>query len=260
MGLGTTRLGLFTALIPVLPMFFSTWETYHTHTLFLGYFNGPTEGLLLATIIMLVSAFYGPSIWRAPMSSLVGFKSILGSLSIVDIWVPLLLVSFFVAHLPDCVRNVVKAKQSRKEPLLPVFPQWAPMIIFCVSLLLWLGSPDSYIMKDNHVTLLCLTLSFAFGRMTTKIILAHLTRQDFPYFTVMLVPLMGGALLTNIRYLGLDPVSAQTETYYLWATFIFSAVAYFRWAVLVINAICDFLGINCLTIPKDKYEKAVKGG
>ena len=29
-------------MIPCLPMFFSTWETYHTHTLYLGYFNGPT--------------------------------------------------------------------------------------------------------------------------------------------------------------------------------------------------------------------------
>lgn len=26
-------------------MFFSTWETYHTHTLYLGYFNGPTGKL-----------------------------------------------------------------------------------------------------------------------------------------------------------------------------------------------------------------------
>ena len=42
MGLGHTRLGAFTALVPCLPMFFSTWETYHTHTLYLGYFNGPT--------------------------------------------------------------------------------------------------------------------------------------------------------------------------------------------------------------------------
>lgn len=42
MGLGSTPKGVFTALIPVLPMFFSTWETYHTHTLYLGYFNGPT--------------------------------------------------------------------------------------------------------------------------------------------------------------------------------------------------------------------------
>lgn len=41
-GYGSTKTGAFTALIPVLPMFLSTWETYHTHTLYLGYFNGPT--------------------------------------------------------------------------------------------------------------------------------------------------------------------------------------------------------------------------
>ena len=41
-GYGSTKIGAFTALVPVLPMFFSTWETYHTHTLYLGYFNGPT--------------------------------------------------------------------------------------------------------------------------------------------------------------------------------------------------------------------------
>jgi hypothetical protein len=39
---GPSKTGAFTALVPCLPMFFSTWETYHTHTLYLGYFNGPT--------------------------------------------------------------------------------------------------------------------------------------------------------------------------------------------------------------------------
>ncbi len=42
MAFGPTPVGAFTAMIPTLPMFFSTWETYHTHTLYLGYFNGPT--------------------------------------------------------------------------------------------------------------------------------------------------------------------------------------------------------------------------
>ena len=46
MGYGTSKAGVVTALIPVLPMFFSTWETYHTHTLYLGYFNGPTGSSL----------------------------------------------------------------------------------------------------------------------------------------------------------------------------------------------------------------------
>ncbi|KAF2151836.1 Choline/ethanolaminephosphotransferase [Myriangium duriaei CBS 260.36] len=256
MGLGTTPAGVFTALIPTLPMFFSTWETYHTHTLFLGYFNGPTEGLILATVIMLLSAFYGPGLWRAPLANLFGFEKILGKLSMVDIWIPLLLVSFFVAHLPDCVMNVYRARKERGQSIAPLFKEWTPMVVFCSALLLWIGSPESHIMSHNYITLLCLTLSFVFGRMTTKIILAHLTRQDFPYWTMMLAPLIGGAALTNLRFLGLKPIGPTTEYYYLWGCFIFSGIVYFRWAVLVINAICDFLGINCLTIPPEKWEAA----
>src|SRR5580704_13438214 len=93
MGLGASKSGVFTALIPCLPMFFSTWETYHTHTLYLGYFNGPTgtylsyssyptwflnsnadpgeEGLILACTIMVTSGYYGPEVWTYRITSLV---------------------------------------------------------------------------------------------------------------------------------------------------------------------------------------------
>ena len=56
MAFGPTKTGAFTALIPCLPMFFSTWETYHTHTLYLGYFNGPTgtSSVLLIVIYYLL--------------------------------------------------------------------------------------------------------------------------------------------------------------------------------------------------------------
>lgn len=59
MGLGSTYVGAFCTLLPTLPMFFSSWEQYHTKTLYLGYFNGPTEGILLGCYIMLLSARYG---------------------------------------------------------------------------------------------------------------------------------------------------------------------------------------------------------
>ena len=101
MGLGATRIGAFTALVPTLPMFFSTWETYHTHTLYLGYFNGPTEGLIVASAIMIVSGMYGPQIWREPLSDFLGFEQVLRKATMMDIWLPLILVSFFVAHLPS---------------------------------------------------------------------------------------------------------------------------------------------------------------
>lgn len=254
MALGPTPLGALTALIPCLPMFFSTWETYHTHTLYLGYFNGPTEGLLIACTIMIISGIYGPQVWHAPLASYFGHADVLGTKTMMDLWAPILLGSLCIAHIPECVYNVWKARRAKGLPLAPVFLEWTPMVIFTGSLVAWLGSPESHLLKDNHLCLLCLTLSFVFGRMTTKIILAHLTKQPFPYWTVLLAPLIGGAALVNIQHLGLKPISADLELYYLYAYLVFAMIVYFRWAILVINAICKFLGINCLTIPREKQE------
>jgi ethanolaminephosphotransferase len=253
MALGPTKVGALTALMPCLPMFFSTWETYHTHTLYLGFFNGPTEGLLIAASIMLASGIWGPQIWHKPLHELLGgYESTLGNLSVRDSWAAFLLAAFFVAHLPGCVYNVVKARRAKNLPVAPVFLEWSPMILYCGSLVAWLGSPYSTLLRDNHLALLCLTLSFVFGRMTTKTILAHLTRQPFPYWTALLAPLVGGAVMVNLPYLGFEPVSAEWQLAYLWAYYFLAMIVYARWAYVVCTAICDYLGIQCLTIPEEK--------
>ncbi|KAI0995614.1 hypothetical protein K3495_g12566 [Podosphaera aphanis] len=255
MGLGTSKTGVFTALVPCLPMFFSTWETYHTHTLYLGVFNGPTEGIILACSSMILSGLYGPEIWAERIADLIGDKYFfgyhesLGTYSVLDLWIPFICVSFFGAHLPFCVHNVVKARRKNGLPLIPAFLEWTPMVVFTLSIGAWVYSPYSSIMPDNHLVLFCFIMSFVFGRMTTKIILAHLTRQPFPYWTIMLLPLIGGAILANFPRFGLPAISAATELWYLRAYLIFTVIVYFRWAFLVINSICAYLGINCLTIP-----------
>lgn len=258
MALGNSKSGVFTALCPCLPMFFSTWETYHTHTLYLGYINGPTEGLLIACAFMALSGIYGPGIWTEPIVNLVGSKNLfgydhlVGEHSIRDIWILMIVSSLLLSHVPFCVINVVKARRARNLPVAPVFLEWTPMAVYTLSIGAWLYSPYSTLREENHLVLFCLTMSFVFGRMTTKMILAHLTRQPFPYWTVMLVPLVGGAVLGNLPRFGLPAISAQHEHYYLWAYFVFAVVVYFRWAFLVVNAICKFLGINALTIPHEK--------
>ncbi|KAI0505828.1 CDP-alcohol phosphatidyltransferase [Xylaria bambusicola] len=258
MALGTSKSGVFTALCPCLAMFFSTWETYHTHTLYLGYFNGPTEGILIACSVMALSGIYGPGIWTERIVDLVGEKNLfgydhlVGDHSIRDIWILVIVGSLVLGHMPFCVLNVVKARRRNNLPILPVFLEWIPMAVYTLSIGAWLYSPHSTLMRENHLVLFCLTMSFVFGRMTTKMILAHLTRQPFPYWTVMLIPLVGGAILGNLPRFGLPAISARHERYYLWAYFFFSLVVYFRWAFLVTTSICDFLGINCLTIPHEK--------
>lgn len=258
MGLGTSKSGVFTALCPCLPMFFSTWETYHSHTLYLGYINGPTEGILIACAMMVISGYYGPGIWTQPLVNLLGDKytfgyaDLLDDLSFRDIWIVLISSSLLFTHIPFCIYNVIKARRARNLAVAPVFLEWTPMAVYSLSIGAWLYSPHSTLRAENHLVLFCLTMSLVFGRMTTKMILAHLTRQPFPYWTVMLWPLVGGAILGNLPRLGYAPVTPEVELGYLWAYFAFSSVVYFRWAYLVTTSICNFLGINCLTIPYEK--------
>ncbi|KAJ4329239.1 hypothetical protein N0V84_000365 [Fusarium piperis] len=257
MGLGTSPAGIFTALCPCLPMFFSTWETYHTHTLYLGVINGPTEGILIACGIMIISGIWGPQIWTQPLrlglnGNLPGLADLLGETTFRDIWIGLIVSSLVFTQIPFCVLNVVKARRANGLPVLPVFLEWIPMAVYTISITLWVFSPYSTLMKNNHLVLFCFTMAFVFGRLTTKMILAHLTRQPFPYWTVMLYPLVGGAIIGNLPRIGFSQISAELELYYLWAYLAFSMVVYFRWAWLVVTSICNYLGINALTIPKEK--------
>lgn len=59
LGLGHSYRSAAFFLLSVIPFFFSTWETYHTGVLYLGYINGPTEGLIVACLLQLLSAIAG---------------------------------------------------------------------------------------------------------------------------------------------------------------------------------------------------------
>jgi ethanolaminephosphotransferase len=132
------------------------------------------------------------------------------------------------------------------------------MLVFVASCAAWLGAPRSRLLAGGHLSLFCYTMSLVFGRMTTKIILAHLTRQPFPLWTVLLAPLAGGALFAHAPTLGLPDAFAKpgVELWYLRGYLVFAAVVYARWAHLVITSICEYLGINCLTIPREKWSGA----
>ena len=218
------------------------------------------EGIILACLFMSAAGWYGPDIWSRPLASWLGYKDLLGETTLIDIWIPFVLGTFFVAHLPFCVANVVRARRSNGLPIAPVFLDWTPVIVFLLGCGGWVYSPYSQLLEEQHLVLFCLTLSFVFGRMTTKIILAHLTRQPFPYWTVLLVPLLGGAALVNAPLLGLPALSAEYELRYLQGYFVFAMVVYFRWTVLVISSICDYLQINCLTITPKKSPQPIANG
>ncbi|KAJ1926877.1 hypothetical protein IWQ60_003427 [Tieghemiomyces parasiticus] len=244
-----------------LTFYLSTWEEYHTGVLFLGLINGPTEGMILACSLIVLSGWYGPQIYQANARTAFGnwAPSFLpADYKVADVATIMLLAGAVFTHAPYCLMAVYRVCKRKNQSYVVALLQLLPMTIFLGSAYLWLASPDSFIFSAQHLSLFILTAGIAFGRIATKIILAHVTQAPFPWFTVQIIPIILGAALTNVpRWLGQAPLlTAQTEHYFLWACFTFAAVAYTHWALLVIDEFCTFLNIKCLTIPYKAQDKA----
>ncbi|RHZ61702.1 hypothetical protein Glove_346g63 [Diversispora epigaea] len=253
LGLGHSEYVVALLLLTIVPFYFSTWEEYHTGTLYLGYCNGPTEGVLVGCLILTISAITGPSIWTKDLRDLTsntpGFIPM--GWTIVDI---LLVFTYFIAlvlHCPPSLYNVYQSCKRSNKSYFTALSQLSSITIYSLCTYFWLSSPNSYILRDKHLILFAMTIGIVFGRMATKIILAHLTKMPYPKYTVLLIPLLLGTVLTNIPRIFQtgEILSPAFEHYYLWGYFIFTAIAYFHWAILVINRFCSYLKINCFRIP-----------
>ncbi|KAF9972332.1 hypothetical protein BGZ73_004569 [Actinomortierella ambigua] len=261
MSMGHSWYAAFLLLLTTLPFFLSTWEEYHTGVLYLGYINGPTEGLIIACLVMLISGFAGPMVWRNLAKDV--FGTTFGGLipenwMLLDLMVLGMSLLLVFGHIPPCMISVYKACKQQNKSVIAAYSELLPISLFLVSAYAWLSSPYSSVFSDQHFILFAVTVGIVFGRMATKIILAHVTKMPFPYFTVQLIPLVVGAFLTNVPVIfGWEPIlSSQGEYYYLWAYFIFVAIAYVQWALLVIDRFCTYLGIKCLSIPRPKAQQS----
>lgn len=63
LNLGQSWLTVISLLATAGNFYLSTWEEFHTGVLYLGYFNGPDEGVLLLITVYLISAINGPLWW-----------------------------------------------------------------------------------------------------------------------------------------------------------------------------------------------------
>lgn len=257
LGLGSTLTGAIVVIVSSWPMFFSSWEQYHTGILYLGFFNGPTEGIIIACVCMSLSGFFGPQFWQSRVTECFGDSSqwLFGDTTMEALFMFNVFFALLVIHIPFCIYNVHMVRSRKQLGTPATLLQWLPLMVFTFFSILWLTSPYSIILRDNHLVLFGFFVCLIFGRMTTKIILAHLLHQPFPMFTVMLVPLIAGALTVNSpAFTGKALITEKQELLGLWAFLGVSAILYGHWAYSVIRSFTEYLGISCLTIPY-KVEK-----
>ncbi|EGW30065.1 alcohol phosphatidyl transferase [Spathaspora passalidarum NRRL Y-27907] len=173
----------------------STWEEYHTGTLFLSKFSGPVEGILMICVVFIITGIFGPDIWNQELFVLDLSSLDRGELPVNSsiIYVILGLSSLYF-NIVSAMQNVSKyyeekfhhsdrAKTATDEAYLgfyPFFIYWASAIAFIIfypQVMTIYGFPFVISMGS--------TVAFSVGR----IIVAHVTHQEFPFVNYpMFVP------------------------------------------------------------------------
>ncbi|KIJ50504.1 hypothetical protein M422DRAFT_27176 [Sphaerobolus stellatus SS14] len=263
LGLGHSVQGLFIVMIGIWAMWTSTWEEYHTGVLYLGYVNGPNEGILIACCVHLITGFLGPGVWRQSLTALFPQLSVISQLSmilnasLIDAFLIFVLLAFVVCHLPVCIYNVHRAQKEKKTFTLGhALLQNIPFLIYNFLVISWVLSPFSNILSENgsrgHLAEFALLITSTFAKLVPRLILARLTKSPFPWFNLgAFGPLILGSLLVNAPRLGLQIDNLATiEEWYLHLAVIWATFDFILWFWMLCQKFCETLGIGCLTIKK----------
>ncbi|KAI9598153.1 ethanolaminephosphotransferase [Syncephalis fuscata] len=250
-----TVLSVFTALSN---FYLTTWEEYHTGTLYLSYFSGPVEGVIMIVISLLMTGYLGPSFWLLPYKQVLGLERILpdslvpnGQLNHVVVVVSFTILIYNIA---SSVANVIYAKKSTTSQLFNAIVGLVPFGAVSVATYSWLRtSPE---LLTHHLVAFIFYIGATFGIMVGRIILAHVVKSSFPFFNITQIPLLFGSLNALLPLFNMKPIISFThETTYLYASLALVGATYAYFCKAVIRDICNYLDINCLSIKQKKASK-----
>ncbi|KAG0241303.1 hypothetical protein BGW41_006022 [Actinomortierella wolfii] len=227
--------------------YLTTWEEYHTGTLYLSAFSGPVEGIIMIVILYFITAITGPQFW---LHTFQDFVPALPAIQINHFLIAFGTVSL-LGNILTAFQHVIKARQDKRQPVLPALMGLLPYVGMSFVAYFWLNASPHIV--TQHAVPWVLYVGLSFGYTVGLMITAHVTHQPFPMFNVSFVPLIFGALHANLPLLGFERLfGTHLEDMYLWGCLAFSAVAYAHFAVVVVNDICDYFDIWCFTIKHPK--------
>lgn len=214
-------------LASTLNFYLSTWEEYHTGTLYLSVFSGPVEGVIGLVGLCVATAFLGPDIWSQPFVK----EGLLAGL-----------LAGIVLNIVPALRNVAK-REGFCNSLKGLFPY----AILTGGWLLWsYVSPQLISQFPIQATL---AYGFSFALLVGRIITAHVTCQEFPMYNVLLaVPFAGLAFHYLAPNWGYFPVQGDMAA--VWCAVGLSLGVYGSFVAEIITEITGYLDIGCFYIKK----------
>ncbi|KAL1664877.1 hypothetical protein EV122DRAFT_224026 [Schizophyllum commune] len=257
--------------------YLTTWEEYHTGQLYLGVFSGPVEGIIMIVFLYIITGFYGPTFWDTGILTIANLENVPPFDRIPNIGLNEAFMYFGAVGLAFNIftsyGNVLKAVRhtnaSRWRPMLYLMP----FPVMAGVQVAWLASPApadvlaaspdttrSMIMHSHAFVAFILAFGLQFAHQVGRMILAHVTKGDFPWFDWMWAWTVLGALDANLpRLIGRAPLIQTTPertAQFVYFTLTVSAALYARFVTLVIRDITNYLGIACFSVQRRDVDGA----
>ena len=176
--------------------YLTTWEEYHTGTLYLSAFSGPVEGLCILSLLYVMAGVFGAEFLTEGVLNLSGLAALepvrmhlaWANWPLSDVLASVTTMGL-VANAVTAYGNVAALRRRENKGVLA--PLWGltPFVLQVTANSAWALGQDAQIIVQRDVFvpfLLYWGISFAY--LVGLLILAHMCRTAFPYFHVLMVP------------------------------------------------------------------------
>lgn len=217
---GNGPMRIYITLVVTMATFFSTtWEEYATGSFTLGYVNGPDDGLLGCSVMLLLSAYIGPhEFWDYEVPG-VGQE-------IKHILVPCL----GIAAACTVGLQLITTYRSNRDGFFKSLPALGQLMLYLV---LYLVAATRQAWAHGNPVVLCTAGGTIFGLMMCRLILAHVCHKEV-------------SILQREHLLLLPAV--VFPVYGTMVSAIAGLVATAHYAVVAIDDFCVALNINAFSI------------
>ncbi|WFD33429.1 ethanolaminephosphotransferase [Malassezia cuniculi] len=263
LGMGRSSLGILIVVSSMANFYLTTWEEYHTHTLFLSAFSGPVEGILIVCALFVLSASTGgPAFFSTGILQLLRVENtpwVRENLapynwSIGEVFAVFATLGL-VLNAVTAYGNVARyCRENKKSILEPVFGL-LPFMVQVAAHVFWLNGNNRMIFE--HAPAFVPFIGFwglAFAYLVGILIVAHVTHASFPYWNVSLLVSILGAVDANLPGGPLVQTSPEATLAVVYAALVFSLALYVYFAVDVIQAITSITGKPCFRVVPSKRE------
>ncbi|XP_012222872.1 cholinephosphotransferase 1 isoform X4 [Linepithema humile] len=219
------------------------WQTYVSGSLRFGKVD-VTEAQFTIIGIHLISAIFGPEVWMMELPYTGTEVKVFPLWAAVGIAILLAQSSISVILAGGVGKNgSTVAGTSVLSPIIPFSFVVVPAFI------IYRKSAEH--VYENHPALYILAFGMVAAKVTNKLVVAHMTKNEMQYLDSSLI---GPAMLFLNQYFNFF----IKEYYVLWLCFIWVMLDLFRYSAQVCLEICDHMKIRLFRIPCDHHTSTIQ--